>query len=460
VIKRVFGIRCVVVLAIACLMPRPAAAQRETGPYSGLFGSVGGAQTDQADTRQALDIRGSLFGTYNKDSQPNISADGVQDGRLTQTGGAGGVNAAMSYNFRTDKTRFYMNGAGTLQNYYQSGSLSAASFALNTGLTTDLSRRLRMDAQSTTSYSPFYSVFPFNGSSLVSLGAVPAVASAFSPGFAFASAPQRNVYLTDSINVTGDLTRRSSFSLGAIWRESKFLDNSSLSLQTYGGHAEFRHHLTKGLGFHLGYSRDIPRFASGGNSGTAFESIDAGLDYGDTLKFARRWSLSFNTSTAALRLASQPTVGVASSSQTHYRLNGNANLGRGIGRSWTMAVGYARGTEFYAGFQQPLLYDSVNAWLRGQLTRQLQWSSGGLVSRSSIGFGGGSFTQSMASSQLTLALNRSLGLYGQYAYYYSKIPADATVLQWVPTLTRHTGTVGLTMWLPVFNEKRAPRDSR
>jgi hypothetical protein len=168
------------------------------------------------------------------------------------------------------------------------------------------------------------------------------------------------------------------------------------------------------------------------------------------LVFARRWTLAFNTETTGFRVANQ----------THYRLNGNATLGRGLGRSWSATIGYSRGTDFYAGFQQPFLYDSVNGWLRGQLTPQLHWTSGVLVSHGTVGLGGSAFTQWLASTQLTLGLTRSLGLYGQYAYYMSTIPAGTTALQWAPSITRHTGTVGLRAWLPIFNEKRRPGDSR
>jgi hypothetical protein len=370
---------------------------------------------------------------------------------LTQSGGAGGLNASLAYDYRTAKTQFYVNGTGTLQDYVQGHSLTAASYGTNASVTTMIGPKLKLDARSSAAYSPFYSVLPFTGSSAISLGAAPSLASSFAPGFAFASTSERNVNLDDYVGVTDNLSKSSSFSLSATWHEFKFLDDPALSLQTYGGRAEFHHRLTKALGFHLAYGRDIPRYSSGVTSGIRFDTIDAGLDYGDSLTFARRWSLAFNTSTAAVRL----------NNQTHFRLNGSATLGRGIGRSWTTGIGYARGTEFYAGFQQPLLFDSVNVWLRGQLSRQLQWSSGGLFSRSTVGFGGsGGFTQSAASTQLTLALSRSLGLYGQYAYYYSQVPQGASSLQWASILTRHTGTVGVTTWLPIFNEKRPSGDSR
>src|SRR5262249_19954394 len=161
------------------------------------------------DTRQSLDFRASLFAVYDKDSEPNLASDGTQDGRLTQTGGAGGLNAGLAYNYQADKTQFFVNGTGTLQDYVQSHSLTAATYGTNAGVMTTIRPKIKLVARSSASYSPFYFVLPFTGTSTISLGAAPSLASSFTPGFAFASTSERNVFLDDYVGVTDNLTKSS-----------------------------------------------------------------------------------------------------------------------------------------------------------------------------------------------------------------------------------------------------------
>ena len=164
------------------------------------------------------------------------------------------------------------------------------------------------------------------------------------------------------------------------------------------------------------------------------ETIDAGVDYGDTLAFARRTALSFTTSTAAIRYLGE----------THYRLNGSARLTRGFGRTWSSWVGYNRDTEFRIGFSAPLLSDSIDAGLAGQFSWRAKWSTGVGYTNGTIGFGSDRFHTYSATSRLDFALNRMLAVFGQYGHYHYEVPPGSSTLNLVPRFSRQTVVIGLS----------------
>ena len=76
------------------------------------------------------------------------------------------------------------------------------------------------------------------------------------------------------------------------------------------------------------------------------------------------------------------------------------------------------------------------------------------------GFGGSGFNVYSASTRLDVALNRTLGLYGQYSYYRYEIPPGSSDINLLSKLSRQIATVGLSVWLPIINDTRPPRESK
>jgi hypothetical protein len=172
------------------------------------------------------------------------------------------------------------------------------------------------------------------------------------------------------------------------------------------------------------------------------------VDYGDTLSFARRTALSFTTSTSATRYLGE----------THYRLNGSARLSRGFGRTWSSWVGYNRDTEFRIGFSAPLLSDSIDAGLAGQFSWRARWSTGVGYTNGTIGFGSDRFHTYSATSRLDFALNRMLAVFGQYGHYDYEVPPGSSTLNLVPRFSRQTVVIGLSAYLPLVRDVRAPKE--
>jgi hypothetical protein len=194
----------------------------------------------------------------------------------------------------------------------------------------------------------------------------------------------------------------------------------------------------------MGYGRDQVQDMAGSPS---FQTIDAGLDYGNSLSFARRMSLSFSTSTSIVRIEGA----------NHFRLDGSVRLMRSFARTWSAAVSYDRGTEFIPGFGQPFLSDAAEASIGGSITPRTRWSANAGYSYGQIGYtSSASFGALVADSTLEFALTRRLAVFGDYSFYRYRIPVESTVIPLLPLFRRHAATVGLTMWLPVIN----PRGTR
>jgi hypothetical protein len=426
---------CTLTLGLAA--PPPALAQRANGPYSGVLGG----QPDENRT-QGLDLHGSMFGAWDENIFPASEATTQLDPRLKESGASAGVSGSLGYDRRGDRAQFGLNGGVNAREYASSPNLVAA-YQAGTVLTANLTPKLMFNAQGSASYSPFFHFAPFLDVGMGSVGPL-------TGNFEYAALAERNVGLDASVGLTNNFTKRTSLFITASERDWRLLDDPQNNLRSWGARAGVHHNLTHGLGVHLGYGRDQNEYAFAGVAPYVNQTIDAGVDYGDTLSFARRTALSFSTSTAATRYLGE----------THYRLNGLVRLTRGFSRTWSTWVGYDRNTEFRIGFRAPLLTDSVNAGLAGLVMWRVKWSMGAGYTRGTVGFGSNDFSVYSGTSRFDLAITRMLALFGQYAYYHYEVPPGSSALNLVPRFSRQVATVGLTVWVPLINDVRAPKQPR
>jgi hypothetical protein len=149
------------------------------------------------------------------------------------------------------------------------------------------------------------------------------------------------------------------------------------------------------------------------------------------------------------------------SNHSLFRVNGSAKLTRGFGRSWSAWGGYLRGVDFLAGFPQPVLTDTVTTGVSGLITSTLKLSGASGITKGTLGIDTDtSFSTDYASVRVEYAATRMIGIYSDYTYYHYRIPSGQTLLDIVPRFSRQTITAGLTVWLPIINQARAPRDPR
>jgi hypothetical protein len=247
------------------------------------------------------------------------------------------------------------------------------------------------------------------------------------------------------------LSRRDTFEAELNARHADFLDQQESSVTSYGGHARYRHSLTSALGVYAGYGREEGRYNFANASNLTSNTFDLGIDYGDTLEFSRRTALSFSFSTSAVRWEDD----------THYRVNGSAALTRAFGRTGSGVLQYQRTTETLPGFRDPLLSDTVSGAFSNQLGRNGSWSVNAGYVRGDIGFGAESRRYNVydVGGRVTRALTRYLGVFGDYTYYRYEVPSGATVFTFLPKFSRQSVSAGLTLWAPLINDARPPRET-
>ena len=424
---------------------------RATGPFSGLFGGRG-------SSTQSLDLRGSLFGASQKTSFPDDVGPSSIDPRFNQCSLFSGASAALSYQYvrGAGGSSFFVGGRGSISQSSLLPDLFPYEFGGGTGVSTRLTRRIGFSAQADAAYSPYYgfSLLESGFSSEIGFGQDPTLVG---QNFGFAALDQPTIFYGGGFGVTADLTRRTSLSASGDYRETRLVGNPLGSIRTIGGFLTARHQLFRGLGVRVGYGQYVSESDAPGAERFTDHRIDAGIDFADggggSLSLGRRTTVTFNGS-----------LGIARDLNTwQFRLNGNAGITHGIGRTWSSSANYVRSVGLVTGFGgRPILSDEVQSQIGGLLTPRLSWTSAASWLRGEIGYdsAGGSFSTYSATSGIQLALFTGLGLYAQYGYFSYDVPSGSTTLPFLSKFSRQTFSVGASAFVPIFSTGRRSRDSR
>jgi hypothetical protein len=426
------------VALLSLALAAPASAQRTAGPNSGVLGT-----NDEGNVRETLTFRASLFGAW--DDILSETDDPDVDRRFLRSGFAGGANARLSHARRTTRTQWLSSADSSLRLYGSDSEDIAATFLGRSGLNSELNSRLTLSLSGGWMYSPYYELSPSYGSQFQNIGA-------FGGGFGLATAAERNWSADGRAGLNVRLSRRDTIELDVNGRRWEFLDQDESSVSFYGAHGRYRHSLTRAIGVYAGFGREEARYKLPGSRPATSDVIDVGIDYGDTLEFTRRTALSFGFSTSAVRWEED----------THYRVNGAATLTRAIGRTGSGLLQYRRATEYAGGFREPLLTDTISGGFSEQIGRDTSWSVNVGYVRGEIGFESASrrFDIYDVGARLTRALTRNLGVFGDYTFYRYEVPSDATVFAFLPKFSRQSFSLGLTLWAPLVNDTRPPREAR
>jgi hypothetical protein len=421
-------------LAAALLtMVSPASAQRAAGPYSDLLGA-----TPETPTQQTLDVRASLYGAW--DDIFSSTDESLLNDQFLHSGFAGGASGTLLHARRSSRLQWNSSVATSMRMYGKDSDAIAATFSGTTGIDARIGRRSRLLGSGGFAYSPYYGFSAVLDDRFIPAGAI-------NGGYGVATAAQRNTSVDGDVRLDVQLSRRDTLDVGADARKYEFLNQSESSITSYSWHGIFRHALTRSVGLHAGFTRQEGLYQFTDSPDVTNDSIDIGVDYGDTLAFSRRTALSFSASTSAVKWRGD----------THYRVDGNAALTRAFSRSGSMAMRYARDTQFEPGFREPLLSDTVTGSISNQLGLRSSWSASIGYTRGTVGFTSESRTRystTNAGGRLTTSLTRLLGVFGDYTYYRYDVPQGATVFTSLSTFSRQSVSGGLTVWLPLINDRR------
>ena len=168
------------------------------------------------------------------------------------------------------------------------------------------------------------------------------------------------------------------------------------------------------------------------------------------MSFGRHYTLSFATALRAVRRGAD----------TELRVDGDATVARSLGRTWSTFLGYRRDTTYVLGLGDPLFTDAVTTGVGGQVAPRLHVAAGAAYMKGvgAFSLSDGHVTSRSASTKLTLAVTKNVGLYGQYSYYRYGVPDGYfSGFQFAPDFDRRSASVGLSFWVPIINPRPVRR---
>ena len=451
---------CLLVLAAACSLVTPVAAQTQSGlppprnerPYRGLFGS------GVADVQQLLSATLSV-------------GSGWSDNVLAESGGGSGIlvpgdtrkslsgtYASLSggLNYSLNLTRVSVGASLVGSTRYYSGSVNEFSNAYGgaVGTTLRLSKRASVTASQAMSYQPFLQsvLFPRVFESELGVATI--------PSFDLVTARQEYLSYSSTAALSHSIARRGSLSVDYTrhWSDFRSSEVNGNGLTTQSARLRYTHGLAKGVSLRLGYGiseGQMLQIPGPGSTTTRWTQVDGGLDYSRSLSFSRKTTFSFSTGSTAVSDVDH---------HTHFYLNGDARLNHEIGRTWNAALAYARGIGFVETIRAPYISDSINVSVTGLINRRV-WVESAIGS--SIGRSVGSssdassFATHYATTSCSVGLTRNIALGTEYIYYRygfdSGVPLPENMFR---KMDRHGVRAYLSLWAPLFQRMRRPDAAR
>ncbi len=451
------GFRLLLALCLLAALVCPATAQTErptpSRPFRGLFG---GAQP-MSSRSQSLDLSASVFGGWDQPLDQQELAGTTPGDRAAVSGPYSGGSATVTYNHPGDKVTF--NAFGSLFGGYFPDNKpdpwytsSAAGANLSSGFS--LSPRTTLHVGAQTSFATDISLGTLGGAG------IPPSASG---GTGFDGSFNRDPSLDSNGTVTlaHELSDVSTLSAGVSGRYSHFFSSDTERSDTVDSQAivTYSRSMTKNAALHLGYS--YGRFwaitPDDTRKPSTFQNIDAGVNYSKALSISRNTTLSFSTGSTIASSVSGGSNGQSGFSNPHFYLTGSANLARQIGRSWQANANYSRSVTYQLGFDQPVLLDTASASIGGLIGSRTDVSSVINYNTGAVGLATYNYHAWLSTSQLRVAITRTLAAYVSHYYDDYTFAQDVTIPGGVPRSLKRNGVrAGLTAWLPLWHSRGIP----
>lgn len=420
------------------LLPPPVFAQG-TGPFGGLFGR---RPERTGRTFTGLDFRTSAGGQY--EDAVLLDEETPLEER-PPSGTAAGASASLNFQRATNRLQLNLSSTVSQHQYLSPQSYGATTVGAEAQVVGDVSTRLSVQTAAGYRRSPFFEALPTLYDPLLSSGI-------YIPGTVMSTRSLMNDTWTGMAGFTARYSKRSTFHAGASRRETRFANAPGNNFSMDSVEAIWTRRMTDDVGLHAGYRLETATPQAASDERFIHETFDIGLDFTRELSLARRTSLAFGAGTSAVR---------ERGGARRYRLNGDITLSRAFKRTWGTGVGVHRETQFLAGFFQPVLSDRASAFVSGLLSRRVEWLASVGGGRGQFGFDASTtFLNAGFVTRTNVAVTRHVALYGQYSFYHYEISTDVPSIGLRPQLDRQAIAVGISVWVPIINQVRAPRDPR
>lgn len=428
--------RLAFVVLLVAVLPRPAAAQVTTSPFSGLFG-----KTPERVGKEftAVQFRSSLGGQFDD----GLIYDETATDRL-KGGYAGTGTASLAFARRTSRSQFLVRGGANYQENLTPRAYGATGLEVDGHAAASLTDRVSIDSTWFFTHSPFFQLLPAFLVGTTEWDQPPTMVA--NP---FAARLLMNDSADGQIMITDRYTKRSSISVGVLKRAVQFPQSPDANFDMNGVEGKWRRQMTRDVGIHFNYRREDYRFRSGPTPRILYEYLDAGVDVSRLFSVTRRTTFGFSTQTGM----------TDEGDGRRFRLDGTVGLTKLFERTWRASLEAQRRTEVVPGLTQPLFSDMLRFTIDGMLGSRLQWQADAGGGRGRLGHDDdlNPFNIATATTRLDFAITRRLGTYVQYAFYQYNLPTTVdSVLLWT-NYQRNTVIVGLDLWVPIYEQVRAPR---
>jgi hypothetical protein len=218
-------------------------------------------------------------------------------------------------------------------------------------------------------------------------------------------------------------------------------DELDLTTQEIGGRVA--HRLTQSLSLQTGYAYRIANSGLTPGESMRLHDINAEIDFSRQAKGVRATTFSFRTGTTLV-----PGI------QAQVQWTGDASITRQIGQTWKARGGVNRNVRLVEGFVEPVLENSLNGGLSGNLQRRLSVFVAGSLSNGNVGVTPGlanGYESWTATSGTSFMLARSLVLDAAYFWVGNRFEPGVVLPPEVERRLRRRGLrVELAWRFPLF----------
>jgi hypothetical protein len=429
----------------------PVAAQMATNPaplFRGLFG--GAAPIEARDN--VLDFSASGYAGYVQDIVPAGQAS-------LPSSTFQGANASLTFQRQWQHATIGAFGnAGT--GYFkdapsdQSPWINRWDVGARAGFDRRIARRTTFSADGNVGYSPYYGFGTIGQGIFNGAGNIQQI-----PGLDYTVAKQPTLNFAGHVGVSQALSVHSSLE-GYYTISNVSFAGSGSATEGYGDQrtqtvgARYRYAINKYVSARAGYGYMRSVYGGIDSEPVISHLIDVGVDggYGREYHIARRTTFSFDTR-SNIFVADQVSTDNTFQPTTQFFLGGSVALAHRWGRTWRADARYDRSAGFVDGFRDPVFSNTSSASVRGLPAPRLDFTASASHAFGNVGFGSinNGFSTTTSTAQLRYALFRNLAAYGQYFYYRYHFDAGVVLPGTVPPmLDRQGGSVGVTLWLPLY----------
>jgi putative beta-barrel porin BBP2 len=385
---------------------------------------------------QHLDFGIGLYQGFDRTLATDTRLTPLADARFYDDTALSSASGTLSYSRHSHDTDVGVAGGGNIRYYSVVPDMIPADMFGAASVSSKFTRRTRIRASGSASYSPYYSFGSFLQPNSGSTALLPPTT-------------EQNIARLD--------TRTYNASGGLIWAPTRktsvdfsytgdLVDTAALAYRSFNQSvgAQMAHRMSRYATLRLGYAYRTSEFGAIGQR-ARMHDILAGFGYQRPLSFSRHTVVGFNVGTTII---DEPTTYT-------FILTGEGSLIHQLTRRWSTSVYYRRDTDAFAGALDLFVTDNISGLLAGAFSRKLTVSAYGgySVGRLANGITNG-YQATSGGGRVSYLVSRYVPIYGEYVFYHYDFQRGVGLAPGFPLLTtRHGVRAGLSYNVPLVGRR-------